>query len=151
FAAGPDDHLFPAYREHLIADVRGVDFLDIAKQFRGLTHGGWDVTDPKNGNFHLYTLVLGAQTQHAQGFALSLVLDAKREAGVTRMDVGESGTPTQAASIVFYGDGTSSQGDANEAMVFAASYQTPTLFVVQNNRWAISVPVERQSRTPIYR
>ncbi|MCB1273571.1 MAG: pyruvate dehydrogenase (acetyl-transferring) E1 component subunit alpha [Leucobacter sp.] len=150
-ALDPQDHVFPAYREHLVARVRGVRFFDVAKQFRGLTHGGWDVTDPSNGNFHLYTLVLGAQTQHATGYALGQLLDAKARAGDTTLDAGEPGTATGEATMVFYGDGTSSQGDANEAMVFAASYQTPEVFVVQNNRWAISVPVERQSRTPLYR
>lgn len=151
FAAEPQDHLFPAYREHLVADVRGVSMLDLAAQFRGLTHGGWDVNDPKNGNFHLYTLVLGAQAQHAQGFALGMVLEAKLKAGDNALDPGEAGTPTDAAVISFYGDGTTSQGDANEALVFAQSYQSPTVFVVQNNQYAISVPVARQSRTPIYR
>ncbi|MBK0418698.1 pyruvate dehydrogenase (acetyl-transferring) E1 component subunit alpha [Leucobacter sp. CSA1] len=150
-AAEPQDHIFPAYREHAIARIRGVGFLNVAAQFRGLTHGGWDVTDPANGNFHLYTLVLGAQTQHATGFALSQVLDAKRRAGDTALDAGEAGTATGEATMVFYGDGTTSQGDANEALIFAASYQTPEVFVVQNNGWAISVPVARQSRTPLYR
>ncbi|MGO1538888.1 MAG: thiamine pyrophosphate-dependent enzyme [Leucobacter sp.] len=150
-ATEPNDHVFPAYREHAVARIRGVELLDIARQFRGLTHGGWDVTDPKNGNFHLYTLVLGAQTQHATGYALSQVLDAKRRAGSTSLDAGEPGIATDEATMVFYGDGTTSQGDANESMIFAASYQTPEVFVVQNNRWAISVPVERQSRTPLYR
>lgn len=150
-AAEPQDHIFPAYREHLVAHVRGVPLLNVAAQFRGLTHGGWDVTDPAHGNFHLYTLVLGAQTQHATGFALGQLLDAKREAGDTSLEAGEAATATGEATMVFYGDGTSSQGDANEAMVFAASYQTPEVFVVQNNRWAISVPVARQSRTPLYR
>lgn len=150
-AAEPQDHIFPAYREHAVAKIRGVDFVKVLTQFRGFSHGGWDVTDPAHGNFHLYTLVLGAQTQHATGHALAQVLDAKRRAGVTSMDVGEAGTPTGEATMVFYGDGTTSQGDANEAMVFAASYQTPEVFVVQNNQWAISVPVARQSRTPLYR
>lgn len=151
YAAEVNDHIFPAYREHLVADVRGVDLTDIAKQFRGISHGGWDVKDPKNGNFHLYTLVLGAQAQHANGFALGQLLEAKLASGDKTLEAGEKGTPTGAATMVFYGDGTTSQGDANEALVFAASYQTPTVFVVQNNRWAISVPVTRQSRTPIYR
>lgn len=150
-ATQPQDHIFPAYREHLVARVRGVNLTSVAAQFRGLTHGGWDVTDPKNGNFHLYTLVLGAQTQHATGLALGQLLDAKRRAGDTTLDPGEPGTATGEATMVFYGDGTSSQGDANESMIFAASYQTPEVFVVQNNQWAISVPVARQSRTPLYR
>ena len=150
-ATQPQDHIFPAYREHLVARVRGVSFTNVAAQFRGLTHGGWDVTDPKNGNFHLYTLVLGAQTQHATGLALGQLLDAKRRAADTTLDPDEPGTATGEATMVFYGDGTSSQGDANESMIFAASYQTPEVFVVQNNQWAISVPVARQSRTPLYR
>ena len=150
-AAEPQDHIFPAYREHVVAKIRGVDFVQLAAQFRGLTHGGWDVTDPANGNFHLYTLVLGAQTQHGTGYALGQVLDAKRRAADASLDAGEAATATGEATMVFYGDGTTSQGDANEALIFAASYQTPEVFVVQNNGWAISVPVARQSRTPLYR
>lgn len=150
-AAEPQDHIFPAYREHLIAHVRGVDFVDIAKQFRGVSHGGWDITDPAHGNFHLYTIVLGVHAHHASGYALGQLLDAKRTAGNTSLDPDEAGTPTEGASMVFYGDGTTSQGDTSEAMVFATSYQTPEIFVVQNNQWAISVPVSRQSRTPLYR
>lgn len=150
-ATEPEDHLFPTYREHTVAHVRGVDFVSIAGQFRGVTHGGWDVTDPANGNCHLYTLVLGAQAQHASGFALAQVLDAKRAAGSASLAPGEPGIPTDAATVVFYGDGTTSQGDVNESMVFAASFQAPLLHVVQNNSWAISVPVARQSRTPLYR
>ncbi|QBE48970.1 thiamine pyrophosphate-dependent enzyme [Leucobacter triazinivorans] len=150
-ASEPQDHIFPAYREHAIAKIRGVPFVQVAALFRGLTHGGWDVTDPANGNFHLYTLVLGAQTQHATGYALGQLLDAKRRAADPALDAGEPGTATGEATMVFYGDGTTSQGDANEAMIFAASYQTPEVFVVQNNGWAISVPVARQSRTPLYR
>ncbi|NLA65468.1 MAG: pyruvate dehydrogenase (acetyl-transferring) E1 component subunit alpha, partial [Leucobacter sp.] len=147
----PEDHLFPTYREHTIAYVRGVQLAAIAGQFRGVTHGGWDITDPANGNCHLYTLVLGAQAQHASGFALAQVLDAKRQAENQALDPGEPGTPTTAATVVFYGDGTTSQGDVNESMVFAASFQAPLLHVVQNNGWAISVPAARQSRTPFYR
>ncbi|MBC9943505.1 pyruvate dehydrogenase (acetyl-transferring) E1 component subunit alpha [Leucobacter sp. cx-328] len=156
-AAEPKDHIFPAYREHAIARIRGVDLAELALLFRGFSHGGWDVTDPANGNFHLYTLVLGAQAPHATGYALGQVLNAKRDAlaaggsAPMTLDPGEAAEPTGEAAMVFYGDGTSSQGDANEALVFAASYQTPQVFVVQNNQWAISVPVTRQSRTPLYR
>jgi 2-oxoisovalerate dehydrogenase E1 component alpha subunit len=51
--------------------------------------------------------------------------------------------------LVYYGDGATSQGDASEALVFASSYQTPQVFFIQNNQWAISVPVSRQSRSPL--
>ena len=53
--------------------------------------------------------------------------------------------------MVYYGDGASSQGDVHEAMVFANTYRTPQVFFLQNNHWAISVPVATQSRAPRYR
>ncbi|MET0672776.1 MAG: thiamine pyrophosphate-dependent dehydrogenase E1 component subunit alpha [Microbacterium pygmaeum] len=141
-AARAQDHLFPSYREHVVATIRGVDPVDIIRVMRGLTHGGWDPTDPKNGNTHIYTLVLGSQTLHATGLAMGLVFDGKSGTGDVERDE---------AVIVYYGDGASSQGDVHEAMVFAASYRTPEVFFLQNNQWAISVPVATQSRSPLYR
>ena len=141
-AARPQDHLFPSYREHVVATIRGVDPVDIIRVMRGLTHGGWDPTDPKNGRTHIYTLVLGSQTLHATGLAMGLVLDGKTGTGDPESDE---------AVIVYYGDGASSQGDVHEAMVFAASYRAPEVFFLQNNQWAISVPVATQSRTPLVR
>lgn len=140
-AARPQDHLFPSYREHVVTRIRGVDPLDIIRLMRGLTHGGWDPTDPKNGNTHIYTLVLGAQTLHATGFGMGLVFDGRCGTGDPDRDE---------AVIVYYGDGASSQGDVHEAMVFASSYRTPEVFFLQNNQWAISVPVATQSRAPLY-
>jgi pyruvate dehydrogenase E1 component alpha subunit len=55
------------------------------------------------------------------------------------------------AVLVYFGDGATSQGDTNEAMVFAQSYQAPLVFFLQNNQWAISAPVRIQSRTPLYK
>lgn len=138
FAARAQDHLFPAYREHAIARIRGVDLMRLIELLRGLDHGGWD---PKaHGNFHLYTLVIGSQTLHATGYAMGVALDGARGTGDPERDE---------AVIVYFGDGASSQGDVSEALVFAASYQTPQVFFLQNNHWAISVPVSRQSRTPL--
>jgi pyruvate dehydrogenase E1 component alpha subunit len=139
FAARRQDHLFPAYREHAIARIRGVDALGIVAMLRGTTHGGWNPAE--NGNFHLYTLVIGAHTLHATGYALGIKLDGK---------CGTGDPETDEAVIVYFGDGSTSQGDVNEAMVFAASWQTPQVFFLQNNHWAISVPVTTQSRTPLY-
>jgi len=139
-ATRPQDHIFPAYREHVIARMRGVDLIKIIEMLRGLTHGGWD---PKaSNNFHLYSVVLASQALHSTGYAMGLTLD-----GVTA-----TGNPEKdEAVIVYFGDGASSQGDASEALVFAASYNTPQVFFLQNNHWAISVPVTRQSRTPLYK
>ncbi|MCC4268986.1 MULTISPECIES: thiamine pyrophosphate-dependent enzyme [Microbacterium] len=141
-AARAQDHLFPSYREHVVTRIRGVDPIGIIKLMRGLSHGGWDPTDPANGNTHIYTLVLGAQTLHATGYGMGLVFDGRCGTGDLERDE---------AVIVYYGDGASSQGDVHEAMVFAASYRTPEVFFLQNNQWAISVPVATQSRTPLVR
>ncbi len=139
-AARTQDHIFPAYREHVVGMIRGLDPFDIIRLLRGSTHGGW--TPAERGNFHLYTLVIGSQTLHATGYAMGLTLD-----GVT----GTGDPESDQAVIVYFGDGASSQGDVSEALVFAASYQTPQVFFLQNNHWAISVPVSVQSRAPLYR
>ena len=140
-AAQPQDTIFPSYREHVVATIRGVDPLDIIRVMRGVTNSGWDPTDPKNGNVRIYTLVLGTQVLHATGFAMGVKFD------------GASGTgdrDSDQAVLVYFGDGASSEGDVSESFVFAASFQTPQVFFLQNNQWAISVPVKTQSRTPLY-
>ncbi|GAA3935978.1 thiamine pyrophosphate-dependent enzyme [Microbacterium soli] len=139
-AARSQDTLFPSYREHAVTRIRGVDPLDIVKVMRGVSHGGWDPTDPRNGNTRIYTLVLGSQTLHAAGYAMGLAFDGRTGTGDVDRDE---------AVVVYYGDGASSQGDVHEAMVFAASYDAPVLFFLQNNQWAISVPVQTQSKVPL--
>ena len=140
-AARTQDHFFPSYREHVVATTRGVDPIDIIRVMRGLTHGGWDPTDPANGNVRIYTLVLGSQTLHATGFGMGLVFDGRCGTGDPARDE---------AVVVYYGDGASSQGDVHEAMVFANTYRTPQVFFLQNNQWAISVPVATQARGPLH-
>ncbi|MFF2276894.1 thiamine pyrophosphate-dependent dehydrogenase E1 component subunit alpha [Agromyces sp. NPDC058126] len=137
-AARPQDHLFPSYREHIVGMIRGLDPVRILALLRGITQGGWNPEE--NGNFHLYTLVLASQTLHATGYAMGLQFDGATATGDPETD---------AAVLVYYGDGSTSQGDASEALVFASSYETPQVFFIQNNQWAISVPVSRQSRSPL--
>jgi pyruvate dehydrogenase E1 component alpha subunit len=60
--------------------------------------------------------------------------------------VGEDGE----AAIVYFGDGATSQGDVNEAFIWASVFNAPVVFFCQNNQWAISEPLERQSRIPLY-
>jgi pyruvate dehydrogenase E1 component alpha subunit len=139
-ASRQQDAIFPAYREHAVAMIRGVDPVDIIRVMRGLTHSGWDPV--AHGNFRQYTLVIGSQTLHATGYAMGIQFDGATATGDPERDE---------AVMVYFGDGATSQGDTNEALVFAASYATPQVFFLQNNHWAISVPVERQSRVPLYR
>lgn len=140
YAAHDNDTIFPSYREHAVAYVRGVDPVRILALLRGLTHGGWDPSDPNIKQFRLYTLVIGSHALHATGYALGVKLDQKT-AAKTLQD--------NEAVLAYFGDGATSQGDVHEACVFAASYQVPLLFFVQNNQWAISVPVQVQSRVPL--
>jgi pyruvate dehydrogenase E1 component alpha subunit len=52
--------------------------------------------------------------------------------------------------MCFFGDGATSQGDVHEGFVWAAAYDAPVVFYCQNNQWAISVPLEKQTRVPLY-
>jgi len=137
-ASRPQDHIFPSYREHAVAMVRGIDLLGIIELMRGTTQGGWD---PRDANFHLYTFVIGSQALHATGYAMGVKFDGA---------YGTGDAETDTAVMVYFGDGATSQGDVSEAMVFAASFQTPQVFFLQNNHWAISVPVSTHSRVPLY-
>src|SRR5690606_8015435 len=106
------------------------DPLRLLGLFRGVDQGSWD---PKEGNFHLYSIVIGSQTLHATGYAMGMQRDG-----------------ANAAVIAYFGDGATSQGDVNEAFVNAAVFNAPVVFFCQNNQWAISEPLERQTRVPLY-
>lgn len=136
-AMSPRDHVFPSYREHGVAHVRGVDLADVLRLFRGIDHGGWD---PVAHGFHLYTLVIGSHTLHATGYAMGLQRDGL---------VGTGDPERDAAVVVYFGDGATSQGDVNEALVFAAVNNAPVVFFCQNNQWAISEPTTKQTRVPL--
>ena len=112
-ALRPQDYAFPTYREHGVAWCRGVDPVNLLGMFRGVNHGGWD---PNEKNFHLYTIVIGAQTLHATGYAMGVQRDGS---------VGTGDDDRDTAVIAYFGDGATSQGDVNEAFVFAARQQRP--------------------------
>lgn len=133
------DMAFPTYREHGVAWCRGVDPLTLLGLFRGTSVGGFD---PYAHNFNMYTIVIGAQTLHAAGYAMGVVRDGA---------VGTGDAARDTAVLAFFGDGASSQGDVNEAFVWAGAGNLPMVFFCQNNQWAISEPVERQSRVPLYK
>jgi pyruvate dehydrogenase E1 component alpha subunit len=102
-----------------------------------VSNGGWD---PQEKRFNLYTIVIGSQTLHATGYAMGVLKD------------GAVGDPeTGEAVIAYFGDGASSQGDVNEAFVWASVYNAPVVFFCQNNQWGISTPTDHQTRIPLYR
>ncbi len=138
-AMRPQDFAFPTYREHGVAWCRGIDPVRLLGLFRGTDQGGWD---PKDHNFALYSIVVGAHSLHATGYAMGVQRDGA---------VGTGDPERDTAVMACFGDGATSQGDVNESLVFAASYNAPVVFFCQNNQWAISEPLERQSRIPLYR
>jgi pyruvate dehydrogenase E1 component alpha subunit len=136
-ALRPQDFAFPTYREHGVAWCREIDPLDLLSLFRGASNGGWD---PNEKKFALYTIVIGSQTLHATGYAMGIAKDG----AVGDMETGE-------AVIAYFGDGASSQGDVNEAFVWASAFNSPIVFFCQNNQWGISTPTSTQSRIPLYK
>ena len=143
-ALSPDDMAFPTYREHGVAWCRGIDPVKLLELYRGVSHGGWA---PEEHKFHLYTIVIGAQTLHATGYAMGI----QRDGAVGLDDEGrEGGGGGGEAVIVYFGDGATSQGDVNESFVWASVFNAPVVFFCQNNQWAISEPLEKQSRIPLY-
>jgi 2-oxoisovalerate dehydrogenase E1 component alpha subunit len=130
-ALGPDDHVFPSYREHGVAYCRGLDIVKVFELFRGVSLAGWD---PAEHNVGLYTIPIGTQVLHATGYAIGAKWDG-----------------AELVVVAYFGDGATSEGDTNEAFNFAAVNSAPVVFFCQNNQWAISVPLNKQLAVPVYR
>jgi pyruvate dehydrogenase E1 component alpha subunit len=128
-AIGDEAVIFPSYREHAVAVVRGIDAVSLAAQWAGRTFCGWN---PRVHRFFPYTLVLAAQTLHAVGYAI----------GQRLQNITEN-------VVAYVGDGATSEGDMSEALNLAAVESAPVLFICQNNGWAISKPSHEQMRTSI--
>ncbi|KAA1380204.1 pyruvate dehydrogenase (acetyl-transferring) E1 component subunit alpha [Aeromicrobium fastidiosum] len=136
-ALRPHDFAFPTYRDHGVAWCRGVDPTHLLGIFRGSHLGGWD---PAEHGIALPNIIIGAQTLHATGYAMGLALEGL---------VGTGDAERDSAVIAYFGDGATSQGDVSEALDWAAVHQSPVVFFCENNQYAISVPVDSQTRVPI--
>ncbi len=124
-----DDFVFTSYRENAVAYCRGVKIPELMPVWRGTALSGWN---PFDINMAPPAVIIGAQTLHATGYALGCMKDG-----------------ADSVAMAYFGDGATSQGDVNEAMVFAASFNAPVIFFCQNNQWAISEPVGLQAARPI--
>ncbi|OZB81383.1 thiamine pyrophosphate-dependent dehydrogenase E1 component subunit alpha [Microbacterium sp. 13-71-7] len=124
-----DDVVFPSYRETGVMLTRGAQPGDYVRMWRGEEGAAYD---PAVMHMAPLQIIIGAQTLHAVGYALGILHDGSDQVAVT-----------------YFGDGATSQGDVNEAMIFASSYRAPVVFICQNNHWAISEPVAVQSQHPI--
>lgn len=122
------DWVFPTYRESVALVSRGVDPVEVLTLLRGDWHCGYN---PREWRVAPQCTPLGTQALHAVGLA--------RAAAMKGDDV---------VALCFLGDGATSEGDVHEALNFAAVYKAPVVFLVQNNGWAISVPLSKQTKAP---
>jgi 2-oxoisovalerate dehydrogenase E1 component alpha subunit len=130
FALGPDDFVFPSFRELAAAIVRGVDVVEYLEYHRGTWHGG--PYDPIANGFAPICVPVATQIVHAVGWALGAKLDRK-----------------SACALAYFGEGSASEGDFHEAANMAAVFGAPVVLFCQNNAWAISVPLVEQAAAPI--
>ena len=126
FALDDVDWLFPTYRDAVATFARGVDMVGVLALFQGSWHCGFD---PHAYRVAPLTTPLATQLLHATGLAMAARL---------RKD--------PIVALALFGDGAASEGDTHEAMNMAAVYQAPVVFFVQNNQYAISVPLAQQMR-----
>ncbi|MFJ7075336.1 pyruvate dehydrogenase (acetyl-transferring) E1 component subunit alpha [Streptomyces sp. NPDC098781] len=122
------DWLFPSYRDTLAAVARGVDPVEALTLLRGDWHTGYD---PHEHRVAPLCTPLATQLPHAVGLAHAARLKGD--------DV---------VALAMVGDGGTSEGDFHEALNFAAVWQAPVVFLVQNNGFAISVPLAKQTAAP---
>jgi len=122
-----EDWLVPAFRETAAAIWRGLDPAQLIVYNGGFNEGG---RIPDEAHDLPIAIPVATQIPHAVGIAYAAKI---RETGEV--------------VLTFFGDGATSEGDFHESLNFAGVFQTPTIFVCQNNQYAISTPRERQSRS----
>jgi pyruvate dehydrogenase E1 component alpha subunit len=122
------DWVFPTYRESMALVSRGIDPVEVLTLLRGDWHCGYD---PAAHRTAPQCTPLATQTIHAAGVAY-----------------GEAQQGRDTVALAFIGDGATSEGDFHEGVNFAAVFRAPVVFFVQNNRYAISVPLSRQTVAP---
>jgi 2-oxoisovalerate dehydrogenase E1 component alpha subunit len=122
------DWLFPTYRDTVAIVTRGVDPVEALTLLRGDWHCGYD---PYQYRVAPQCTPLATNTLHAVGLA--------HAARLRRQDQ---------VALVLLGDGATSEGDTHEALNFAGVWKAPVVFLVQNNGYAISVPLAKQTAAP---
>jgi pyruvate dehydrogenase E1 component alpha subunit len=122
------DWLFPTYRDSVAIVSRSVDPIEVLCLLRGEWHCGYD---PYEHRVAPQCTPLATNTLHAVGLAHAARLKGE-----------------DTVAVVLLGDGASSEGDTHEALNFAGVWNAPVVFLVQNNGYAISVPLAKQTAAP---
>ena len=126
FPLGDDDWIFPSYREAAIGLVRGMPVEMLLQWWRGHPSGWWN---PADWNIASIAVPIATHVPHAAGLAWGKKLRGEK-----------------AVAMAFFGDGATSEGAFHEGVNFAAVMNAPAVFVCNNNQWAISTPIEAQTR-----
>ena len=126
FALDDDDWIFPSYREAAIGLVRGMPVETLLQWWRGHPSGWWN---PADWNIASIAVPIATHVPHAAGLAWGKKLRGEK-----------------AVAMAFFGDGATSEGAFHEGVNFAAVMNAPAVFVCNNNQWAISTPIEAQTR-----
>lgn len=124
YALKPDDWIFPTYRDHAATITFGMPLDRVLLYWNGRAEG---CIPPEGKKIFPPAVPLATQLPHAAGAAMA-----------------EQYKGTDNAAIVYFGDGSTSEGDFHEGMNFASIFKAPVIFFNQNNKYAISVPIERQ-------
>jgi pyruvate dehydrogenase E1 component alpha subunit len=125
-ALDEDDWIFPSYRESAIGLLRGLPPATVLSWWRGHPAGWWN---PAEYNVASICVPIATQVPHAAGLAWGKKLRGER-----------------ACALVFFGDGATSEGAFHEGANFAAVMRAPLVLLCNNNQWAISTPLEAQTR-----
>lgn len=125
FALDDKDWLFPSYRESAALITRGLPISQLIQYWAGSEYG--NDNSPMRYNFPV-SIAVGTQLLHAVGIGYAAKLKGDKS-----------------AAIAYFGDGATSEGDFHEALNFAGTWKTPTIFLCQNNQLAISVPRKLQT------
>jgi pyruvate dehydrogenase E1 component alpha subunit len=123
----PEDWLVPAFREMGAELYRGKPMENVLLNYAGYNEGAHI---PGTINNLPIAIPVASQTLHAVGIAYGIKYRRQNQIVMT-----------------FFGDGATSEGDFHEALNFAGVFQTPLVFVCQNNQWAISIPRSKQTRS----
>ncbi|MEN8040698.1 MAG: thiamine pyrophosphate-dependent enzyme [Actinomycetota bacterium] len=119
------DFIYPGYREHGVHISKGMPYETVLSYWRGLPNATWD---PKTMNQMVVTVPIGSHLPHTVGHAY-----AQRLLG------------NDVVTATYIGDGGTSENDFHSGLNFAGVWKTPTVFIVSNNFYAISVPLEEQT------
>jgi pyruvate dehydrogenase E1 component alpha subunit len=125
YALEREDWIFPSYRESAIGLLRGMPVSTVLSWWRGHPAGWWN---PREFNVASLCVPIATQVPHAAGFAWGTRLRGERT-----------------CTIVFFGDGATSEGAFHEGANFAGVMRAPLVLFCNNNQWAISTPLEAQT------